>query len=74
MTEIDIVSSLTTLKNGMLVLGDNFDLQQVTVGEIKHLVQEIMREDAKPSKIPIDKQRLWLRGYILDNDDLALSQ
>lgn len=65
MTRLSVVSSLTTVGgSGLVELGD-VAVDRVTVGGVKKRVEQETRVSAQG-------QKLWWKGYILDNDSLLL--
>ena len=65
MTAVKVVSSLTTLSGcGTVEIGD-VSVSDITIGDIK------MEIETRTS-ISIRDQKLWWRGYILDDNLLSL--
>ena len=65
MTAVTVVSSLTTISGcGTVYLGD-VNVTDHSVGEIKEMIETA-------TSISIPNQKLWWRGYILDNNSLPL--
>lgn len=64
MTKLTVVSTFTTIQGSGKV---EFEckVEDTTVGEVKNRVQEL-------AQISAEKQSLWWRGYILDDDALPL--
>jgi hypothetical protein len=66
MTNISVVSTLTTLApSGTLQLGD-YHVNQTTIGDVKRQVEEM-------ANVSSSCQKLWWRGYLLSNDELPLT-
>jgi len=65
MTRITVVSTFTAIADqGKVDLGE-CDLIQMTVQEVKMEVE-------LSANVPYQKQSLWWKGYILDQDDQSL--
>lgn len=68
MTLLKVVSPLTNFDgSGEIDLG-NYDLHDITIGEVKQLVHHLY------SEILEESQDLWWKGYILDNDSLPINE
>merc|ERR1712157_244034 len=66
MTKLIIISNLTVLPNkGKIELGE-CNLITFTIGNVKKLISEMCND------IAVDRQNLWWKGYILDDEDLPL--
>lgn len=66
MTHVTIVTTITTVNSGKIDLG-HFDLRKISVSEVKRLIE-------KEANIPANTQRLWWRGYALDENVLPLTR
>ena len=66
MTRVAIVTTITTINSGTVELG-HFDLSKLSVGEVKRRVEQ-------QANVPASTQKLWWRGYILDEDMLPLTR
>jgi len=67
MTKLIVVSTLSALRgNGMIDLGEK-DITSLTIGDVKQMVEE--RSDLDKAE-----QKLWWRGYVLDNELLPITK
>lgn len=67
MTHLSVVSTITTIPDtGKVELG-HFDLDKLSVGQVKRLVEKL-------ANVPSESQKLWWRGYILDDNTLPLTK
>jgi hypothetical protein len=66
MTIITIISSLTTVGGSGKVTFD-LDLEKITVGGVKILIEQATGVNA-------EEQKLWWRGYILDEEDKLITK
>mmetsp|Transcript_28279 Transcript_28279/g.43985 ORF Transcript_28279/g.43985 Transcript_28279/m.43985 type:complete len:140 (-) Transcript_28279:203-622(-) len=67
MAQLTIVAPLTTIGSGKVELGSH-ELEKLTIGEVKAMISN------RFSDIPTHMQKLWWRGYILDEDDAVLTR
>lgn len=68
MTLVTVVTTITTIDSGRVELGD-LDLGKVSVGQVKRLI-----EQESNNNVPAYSQKLWWRGYILDENTLPLTR
>lgn len=66
MTLVTVVTTITTIATGKVELGE-FDLSKLSVGQVKRQVEQ-------EAKVPALKQKLWWKGYILDENTLPLTR
>ena len=74
MTVIRIVSPITVIPLGTITLEGDHDTSKLTVNDVKVLIQELTRQNCKPSSLSIEHLKLWWRGYLLDDNSLAIDQ
>lgn len=70
MTRLYIRSALSILQDGSINLGEQ-DIRKITIGDVKHMIAthcEIPVEDM------LDHHRLFWHGYLLDEDELPVSE
>jgi hypothetical protein len=65
MTLLSVVSTITTIATGKVELGD-VNLAKTSVGQVKRKVEDL-------ANVPSESQKLWWRGYILDDNTLPLT-
>jgi hypothetical protein len=66
MTHLSVVSTITTIATGKVELGE-VNLAKTSVGQVKRKVEEL-------ANVPSESQKLWWRGYILDDNTLPLTR
>lgn len=65
-TKVSVISTFTTIQGSGQVEFD-CDVGTTTVGVVKELVENV-------AQVKAEKQSIWWRGYILDDDTLTLLQ
>ena len=66
MTNVSVISTFTAIHGSGKVEFES-DIAETTVRDVKEQVQQL-------ANVPIEKQSIWWRGYILDDESLSLSQ
>lgn len=66
MTKLIIISNLTVLPNKGKVELVECNLNTFTIGNAKKLISEMCND------IAVDRQNLWWKGYILDDENLPM--
>jgi hypothetical protein len=64
---LNVVSTITTIPGSGKILVGDVDLDTMTVGEVKRRVEET-------TGVSANLQKLWWRGYILDDDSRPLTK
>ena len=70
MTRLYVRSALSILQNGSIDLGEQ-DIKKIAIGDVKHMI-------ATHCEIPVeemlDHHRLFWHGFLLDEDELPVSE
>jgi hypothetical protein len=67
-----VSSSYFALPGGKISFGPT-DLDNYTIGQVKQHVFEMVG-DGRDKIAPLEKQRLWWNGYLLDNEIMSISE
>ena len=70
MTRLYIRSALSILQDGNIDLGEQ-DIRKIAIGDVKHM---IATRCEIPIEVMLDQHRLFWHGYLLDEDELPVSE
>ena len=70
MTRLYVRSALSILQDGSIDLGEQ-DIKKIAIGDVKHM---IATHCEIPIEVMLDHHRLFWHGYLLDEDELPVSE